>query len=85
MYNYFSSCNNSHGVPLECAIRKENAGHDDMDPRDFQIIYNPSLEWNMFTRYSKRVINIFKELTIGTYAATWIKGIKGFRKYTQEL
>ena len=39
----------------------------------------------MFTRYSRKVLNILKELTLGTDAETFIKGLKCGRKAMQEL
>ena len=39
----------------------------------------------MLKRDSKKVLYILKELTIGTDAETWIKGLKCGRDYTQEL
>ena len=40
------------------------------------MIYNASLEGAMFKTGSKRVLTILKELTIGTDAEAWMKGIK---------
>ena len=39
----------------------------------------------MFTRYSRRVLDIIKELIIGTGSETWIKGLKCDIKSMQEL
>ena len=39
----------------------------------------------MFTRDSRKVVYIIKELIIGTDSETWIKGIKCGRKAMQEL
>ena len=49
---------------------------EDIENRDVQIIYQASLVRNMFTRDSSKVIDILKELTLGTDAETWIKGLK---------
>ena len=40
---------------------------------------------NMFTRDSRKFIDIIKEITLRTDAETWIKGIKCGRKAMQEL
>ena len=40
------------------------------------MIQHASLEIAMLKRDSKRVLIILKELTLGTDAKTWIKGIK---------
>ena len=39
----------------------------------------------MFNRDSRKVVDILKELTLGTDAETWIKGLKCVRKAMQEL
>ena len=39
----------------------------------------------MFNRDSRKVVNILKELTLGTDAESWIKGFKCGRKEMQEL
>ena len=39
----------------------------------------------MFTRDSRKVLGITKELTLGTDSETWINGIKCWRKAMQEL
>ena len=49
------------------------------------MIYNDILGGNIFTRDSSKVLKILKELTIGTDAETWIKGLIIFRKEMQEL
>ena len=45
-----------------------------------KIIYQASLVNNMFTRDSRKVLDIIKELTLGTDTETWIKDIKCGRK-----
>ena len=52
--------------------------------RDVQIIYQEGLVGNRFTRYLKEVIDIIKELTLGTDAEIWIE-VKCTRKAMQEL
>ena len=39
----------------------------------------------MFTRYSRKVIDILKELTFGNEYETWIKGLKFGIKAMKEL
>ena len=39
----------------------------------------------MFKRDSRKLLDIIKELNLGTDSKTWIKGLKYFRKATQEL
>ena len=53
--------------------------------RYVKIIYQAILVDNMFTRDSRKVIGIIKELTLGTDYETWIKGLKCGRKAIQEL
>ena len=76
---------NSRGVPLSYVIRNDTSSPEDIENRDVQIIYQTSLVRNMFTRDSSKVIDILKELTLGTDAETWIKGLKCVRKSMQEL
>ena len=56
-----------------------------METWEVQIIDNVSLKGNCFTVDSDKVINILKELNIGTDSGTWIKGIKFEMKTMQEL
>ena len=79
------SSKNSSGVTLSYVIRKDMPSTKDSEKRDVQIIYQTSLVRNMFTRYSRKVINILKELNLGTDAEEWIKGPKCGRKEIQEL
>ena len=53
--------------------------------RDVQIIYQESLVRNMFTRDSREVLDILKELTLGNDTETWMKGLKCGIKEMQEL
>ena len=39
----------------------------------------------MFTRDSRKILDILKKLTLGTDAETWINGLKCSRKAMQEL
>ena len=72
-------------MPLYYFIRKDTSITEDSEKRDLQIIYQASIVGNMFTRYSRKVIDILKELTLGTDAETLIKGLKCGRKAIQEL
>ena len=71
-------------MPLSYVIRKDTSSSKDSENRDVKIIYQASLVGNMFTRNSKKVLDILKELTLGTDAETCIKGFKGVRKETKE-
>ena len=51
--------------------------------RDVKIIYQEILVRNMFTRDSSKVLNIIKELTLGTDTETWIKVLKCVRNSMQ--
>ena len=73
IYNYFSSN----------VIRKDTPSPDYVENRDVQIIHQESLVRNMFIRDSNRVIDILKELTLGTDTKMWIKGLKCGRKATK--
>ena len=70
---------------LYYVIRKDTSRPEDSENRDVQIIYHASIVGNMFTRDSRKVLDIIKEMTLGTDAETCIKGIKCFRKANQEL
>ena len=59
---------------------KDTLSTKDSENRDVRIIYQASLVGNMFTRYSRKVIDILKELALVTGAETWIKGLKCGRK-----
>ena len=72
-------------MPLSYAIKKYMSSPKNIENRDVRIIYQASLVGNMFTRDSSKVIDIIKELTIGTDTETWNKGIKCGRKAMQEL
>ena len=80
MYKYFASRKNSRGVLLYYVIRKDTSIPEDSENRDVQIIYQASLFGNMFTRDSRKFLDIIKELTLGTDAETCIKGLKCDRK-----
>ena len=58
---------------------------EDSENRDLQIIYQAILVKKMFTRDSKKVIDILKELNLGTDAETCIKGLTCYRKLMKEL
>ena len=72
-------------MPLSYVIRKDTSSPEDSKNRDAQIIYQENLVGNMFTRDPRKFIDIIKELTLGTDAEAWIKGIKCDRKAMHEL
>ena len=53
--------------------------------RDVKTIYLASLVENMFTRDSRKVLGIIKELVLGTDSESWIKGLKCGKEEMQEL
>ena len=85
IYNYFALRKNFRGVPLSYVTRKDTSIPEDSEIRDVQTIYQASLFENMFTIDSIKVLDIIKELILGTDAETWIKGLKCRRKAMQEL
>ena len=66
-------------------IGKNTSIPEDSENRDVQIIYQASLVRKMFTRESRRVLDIIKELTLGNDSETCIKGLKSGIKEMQEL
>ena len=72
-------------MPLSYFIRKDTSIPEDSEKRDLQIIYQANIVGNMFTRDSMNVIDILKELTLGTDSETPIKDLKCGRKAIQEL
>ena len=65
---------NTYDIPLAYVIRKElEQGPQELD-EEHEIIYNARLSGSMFTRDSKKVLTLLKELTNGTPAETWMKG-----------
>ena len=72
-------------MPLSYVTRKDTSSPEDSKNRDVQTIYQASLVGNMFTIDSSKVLDILKELTLGTDAETWVKGLKCGRKEMQEL
>ena len=70
-------------MPLSYVIRKDTSSPEDIENRDVQIIYQATLSGNMFSRDSRKVIDILKEVTIGTDPETWIKGLKCDKKAMQ--
>ena len=53
-------------MPLSYVIRKDTSIPEDSKNRDVQIIYQASLVGDMFNRDSRKVLDIIKELTLGT-------------------
>ena len=72
-------------MPLSYVIRKYMVSPEDSEKRDVQIFYQEILVGNMFTKYSRKVLDILKELTLGADTEIWIKGLKFGRKAMQEL
>ena len=70
IYNYFASRENSRGVPLSYAIRTYMPIPEDSENRYVQIIYQASLFGNNFTKDSRKVLDILKELILITDAET---------------
>ena len=66
-------------MPLSYVIRKDTSSPEDSKNRYVQIMYQVSLVGNMFTRGSRKVIDILKELTLGN------KGLNCGRKAMKEL
>ena len=83
IYNYLTSRENIHGVPLYYVIRKDKPSPEDSENRYVQIIYQASLVGNVFTRDSRKVLDIIKEPTLGTDTETWIKYLTCGRKTMQ--
>ena len=72
-------------MPISYVIRKDTPSTDDGDNRDVQIIHQSILVGNMFTRDSRKVIDILNKLTLGIYLKTSIKGLKCGRNTMQDL
>ena len=72
-------------MTLSYVIRKYTPSPEDSENRDVQIIYQASIVGKFFTRYSRKVIDITKELNLGTETETCIKGLKCVRKEMYEL
>ena len=60
IYNYFYSRKNSHGVPVPYVARKDVPSPEESENRDVQIIYQASLVGSVFTRDSRKVLDIIK-------------------------
>ena len=56
---------------------------EESENRAVKIIYKSSLVGNMFTRDSRKVLDIIKALSLRTDDETWIKGLKCGRKVMQ--
>ena len=85
IYKYFESRKKSRDVTLSYITRKYTSSPKDSAKRDGEIIYQEILVKNMFTRVSRIVLDIIKELNLGTDAETWINGLKCGSKAMQEL
>ena len=69
-------------APILCH-QKRYANPKNSKNRDVKIIYQAILVGNMFTRDSRKVLDIIKELALGNDAETRIKGLKCGRKAMQ--
>lgn len=76
IYTYLSSIKNTYDIPLSYVIRKDRRTIVGNLDEEQEIIYNASINGPMFTRDSKKVLALLKELTVGTPAETWMKGKK---------
>ena len=76
---------NSCDVPLSYVIIKDTTSPDEDENRDVQIIHQARLVENVFTRDSRKALDILKELTIGTDEETCIRGLKCGRNSMKEL
>ena len=72
-------------MPLYYVIRKDTSSPEDSENRDVKINYQASLVGNIFTRDSRKILDILKKLTLGTDAETWIKGLKCSKKEIHKL
>ena len=70
---------------LSYLIRNDTPGTDDDNNRDVKIINSESLVGNMLMQDSRKVLDVLKEMNLGTYTETWIKGLKCGIKSTKEL
>ena len=68
IYNYIASNKKGRSVTLSYVIRNDTPSPKYRENRDMQTIYHASLVGNIFTRESRKVIEIIKELTLGTDA-----------------
>ena len=57
-------------MPLSYVIIKYTPSPEDSENRNMQIIYQASLVENMFIRDSRKVLDIIKELNLGTDGET---------------
>ena len=62
--------------PYHISSKKGSPILDDGDNRYVKTIYQVSVVGNMFTIDSRKVLNILKEITLGTDTKKWIKGLK---------
>ena len=71
-------------APIICH-QKDMPSTDEGENGDVQIIHQASLVVYMFTIYSRKVLCILKELTLGTYSEAFIMGLKFGINSMQEL
>ena len=60
VYNYFASRKKNRGVPLSYVTIKDMLSPEDSENRDVKIMYQASLVGNIFTRNSRKVLDIIK-------------------------
>ena len=72
MYIYFTAMKNSQGVPLTYVILKTPTPSVIFIYGEQDIIKNDPLKGNMFSRNTKKVLEILKELTEDTDDETWM-------------
>ena len=73
VYTYFTATKNIQGVPLAYIIGNTPAPYGIVIDREQEIILNAPLQGNMFSRDTKKVLVILKELTLDNNADTWMK------------
>ena len=66
MYTYFTDMKNRRGLPIEYIIRKTSAPSVIVIDMEQEIIQNSPLQGNMFSRDTKNVLVIIKDITVDT-------------------
>ena len=74
VYTYFTAMKNSQGVTLAYFICNTPDPSGIVIYRDQEIIQSTSLQDNMFSSDTNKVLAILKKLAVDTDAETWIKG-----------
>ena len=73
VYTYFTDIYKSRGVPLTYVIRKTPTTSGFIIDNEQEITQNTPLRGNIFSRSTKKVLVIIKELTVYYGAETWMK------------